>query len=159
MKNELCNNSRRAFLGFLVKSPLIPGAVLAARQVTAAPAPTVRKVLMNDFAIAGFRYYADTAVLPTLTPGTRLALRPEPDNPHDSFAVEIHPGPAKLGYVPRFCNRHISRLLQDSLPLACEVGRVVPDAPPWEAVHVRVLLPQQPVPADGCAGPSPSSRF
>ena len=43
------------------------------------------------------------------TLGTRLALRPEPDNPHDGFAVEIHHGPAKLDYVPRFAQKMLGR--------------------------------------------------
>lgn len=45
-------DSRRGFLGLLAKLPLIPAAVLPIRG---APAPQHR-VLMNDFAIAGFRY-------------------------------------------------------------------------------------------------------
>jgi hypothetical protein len=35
----------------------------------------------------------------------------EPTNLHVAFAVEILHGPAKLGYVPRFCSRQVSRLL------------------------------------------------
>ncbi len=95
---------------------------------------------MNDFAIAGFRYYDGAKELPGLVAGTKLTLRAEPANPYDSFAVEILHGPAKLGYVPRFCNRHISRLLQDAVPLACEVERGDAEAPPWDAVYVGVLL-------------------
>jgi hypothetical protein len=62
----------------------------------------------------------------------------EPTKPHDAFAVEILHGTAKLGYVPRFCNRHVNRLLWDSVQLACEVERFDPQAPPWEAVSVRI---------------------
>jgi len=101
---------------------------------------------MNDFAIAGFRYCDGAKELPHLTAGTRLTLRAEPANPYDSFAVEILHGHAKLGYVPRFCNRHISRLLIESVPLACDVGRADSHAPPWEAIYVKVLLA---VPATG----------
>lgn len=36
--------------------------------------------------------------------------------------------------VPRFCNRHVNRLLLDAVPLACNVERRDPQAPPWEAV-------------------------
>jgi hypothetical protein len=69
---------------------------------------------------------------------TRLALRPEPTNPHDSFAVDILHGPAKPGYFPRFCNRHISRLLQDAVALTCQLDHLDPNAPPWDAVSVRI---------------------
>ena len=135
MKNETSMNTRRAFLGFLAKAPLVPAAVLAARPAQAAISPE-REVLMNDFAIAGFRYYDGATELPRLTVGAKLTLRAEPGNPHDDFAVEIFHGEAKLGYVPRFGNRHISRLLQAAVPLACEVERVDTEAPPWEAIAV-----------------------
>ncbi|MBE7502219.1 MAG: hypothetical protein HS113_18350 [Verrucomicrobiales bacterium] len=140
MNSEIGITSRRAFLGFLAKAPLVPVAVLAPRPAQAAPPTPARQVLMNDFAIAGFRYYDGPAELPHLTAGAKLSLRAEPGNPHDAFAVEIFHGPAKLGYVPRFCNRHISRLLQDAVPLACEVERVDAQAPPWEAVAVKLFL-------------------
>ncbi|MCZ7636730.1 MAG: HIRAN domain-containing protein [Verrucomicrobia bacterium] len=141
MNSEIGITSRRAFLGFLAKAPLVPVAVLAPRPAQAAPPTSARQVLMNDFAIAGFRYYDGARELPGLAAGTKLTLRAEPANPYDSFAVEIFHGPAKLGYVPRFCNRHISRLLQDAVPLACVVERVDSQAPPWEAVVVGVCLP------------------
>jgi len=96
----------------------------------------------HSFPIAGFRHYAGAGRIRALSPGTRLTLRVEPTNPHDAFAVEILHGPAKLGYVPRFCNRPVNRLLLDSVPLACDVERFDPQAPPWEAVSVRVQLVQ-----------------
>lgn len=139
MNSEIGANSRRAFLGFLAKAPLVPAAVLTGRPARTA-SPTEGEILMNDFAIAGFRYYDGAKELPRLVAGTKLTLRAEPSNPHDSFAVEIHHGSAKLGYVPRFCNRHISRLLLEAVPLACEVERVDQQAPPWDAVCVKVLL-------------------
>ena len=96
----------------------------------------------HSFPIAGFRHYAGAGRIRALSPGTRLTLRVEPTNPHDAFAVEILHGPAKLGYVPRFCNRPVNRLLLDSVPLACDVERFDPQAPPWESVAVRVHVVQ-----------------
>ena len=72
--------------------------------------------------------------------GSLLTLRPEPTNPHDSYAVEILHGEAKLGYVPRFCNRHISQMLAEGVPLTCTIERVDPNSPPWEAVSVRLSI-------------------
>ena len=92
--------------------------------------------------IAGFQYYDGAAVLPNLQPGTTLNLRTQPDNPHDPFAVEILHGRTKLGYVPRFCNRQLSRLLDSEDPPTCEVAQVRADAPPWDAVAIRISLPQ-----------------
>ena len=94
------------------------------------------------FPIAGFRYYNGELAFPALQPGTALTLRAQPDNPHDPWAVEILHGGWKLGYVPRCCNRQLSRLLQDAVPLICEVARINVDAPPWDAVAVRVAVTQ-----------------
>ncbi len=92
--------------------------------------------------IAGFRYYDGHEALPELRPGTSLTLRAQPDNPHDPYAVEILHGRTKLGYVPRFCNRHVSRLLQSDVSLTCEIAHVRTDAPPWDAIAVRLSLNQ-----------------
>ena len=94
------------------------------------------------FPIAGFRYYDGEEAFPELQPGTTLTLRAEPDNPHDPCAVEILHRGRKLGYVPRFCNRRVSQLLQEAVPVRCEVARISADAPPWDAVAVRVSVPQ-----------------
>jgi len=94
------------------------------------------------FPIAGFSYYDGNAALPELLPGTALTLRAQPDNPHDPCAVEILHGGWKLGYIPRFCNRRVSQLLHDAVSLTCEVARISADAPPWDAVAVRVFAPQ-----------------
>jgi len=94
------------------------------------------------FPIAGFRYYDGAAALPELQPGTPLTLRPEPDNVHDPCAVAILHRGRKLGYIPRFLNRQLSRLLQDEVAITCKVARISADAPPWDAVAVRVSVPQ-----------------
>ncbi len=140
MKLDTTTTSRRGFLGFLLKLPIIPATLLTNRRVSAEAVSPKMPVLMNDFAIAGFRYYDGPRELHRLSAGIRLDLRAEPGNPHDVFAVEILHDSAKLGYVPRFCNRHLSRLLLAEVPLVCETERINPSAPPWEAVWVRVGL-------------------
>lgn len=57
---------------------------------------------MNDFPITGFSHYDGTSELPFLNP------QPTTLNRHN---------------VPRFCNRHVSRLLLDIVPIACDVER------------------------------------
>lgn len=140
MRIDPASTNRRGFLGFLLKLPIIPATLLTTRRGSAEAVTPKRSVLMNDFAIAGFRYYDGPRDLPRLTAGLALELRAEPGNPHDVFAVEIRHDSAKLGYVPRFCNRHLSRLLLADVPLVCEIERLNPSAPPWEAVWVKVGL-------------------
>jgi hypothetical protein len=48
-----------------------------------------------------------------LARGERLALRPEPRNPHDANAVAVHrTSGLMLGYIPREANEPIARLLE-----------------------------------------------
>jgi len=75
-----------------------------------------------------------------LKPGTLLKLTRGPRNPHDPFAVEIHLDKAKLGYVPRSDNKHISRLLEQGAKLECRVAEVDLEAEVWNMVKVEVLM-------------------
>ncbi|MDA8142111.1 MAG: HIRAN domain-containing protein [Desulfobacteraceae bacterium] len=72
--------------------------------------------------------------------GASLKLTPEPRNPHDPFAVEIHLGRAKLGYVPRSDNKHISRLLEQGAGLECRVIEIDTQSEVWDRVRVKVWL-------------------
>jgi hypothetical protein len=53
--------------------------------------------------VAGVSYREDALPDPSFDPGRRLALVPEPDNPHDPNAVGIwnEERSLQLGYVPR----------------------------------------------------------
>ena len=52
--------------------------------------------------VAGVSYRPDALDDPSFEPGRRLALVPEPDNPHDANAVAIYNEDLtlQLGYVP-----------------------------------------------------------
>ena len=129
MKRENCDESEGQALG-LLELPFIP-ATKPARPENTLPGP---------FPVSGFRYHDGPRCLPRLRVGEALTLHPEPGNPHDAFAVEILFGRAKFGYVPRFCNQRLSHLLAEGANLRCEVARLDADAPPWDAVAVRVSL-------------------
>lgn len=73
-------------------------------------------------------------------PGAQLKLTREPRNPHDPFAVEIHLGKIKLGYVPRSDNKHISRLLDQGAKLECRVVEVDAEVGVWNMVKVEVWM-------------------
>jgi len=100
-----------------------------------------RKFLMNIFSVAGYRFHEGPRVERRLKPGQIVHLIPEPDNPHDEFAVEIKTAEgAKLGYVPRQDNRAISRLLRSGMLLLGRVEQIHPELPPWQRVRVSVWL-------------------
>jgi hypothetical protein len=116
-------------------------AALALPALSAIPGGSVRKrFVMNLFSVAGLQYHGGENSLAGLAAGMRLSLRPEPENPHDGFAVEILAGQDKLGYVPRSDNRHISRLLAQGAALECVVNRVDPARYPDRAIRVEVAI-------------------
>ncbi|NOX37314.1 MAG: HIRAN protein [Calditrichaeota bacterium] len=132
--------SRRKFLQQILALPLL--GLLGFRELTAKEHPE-RGVLMNQFSIAGFQYYRGPALLPLMKVGERISLEVEPTNPHDEFAVKILYRGRQIGYVPRSDNRHISRLLQNGVPLVGRIAGIQPEAPPWQQVQIRVWLLQQ----------------
>ena len=128
-------NPRRLFLQWLPTLPLLG---FIAPPALAQPIP--RKLLMNQFQVAGLAYYQVKAVIQQIQPGDPLRLVAEPTNRHDGFAVELWHGEHKLGYVPRSDNRHLSRLLQQGATLTAEVWEADPDATVWEMVRAKVYL-------------------
>ena len=131
--------TRRDFFKIIAGLPLV---VVFSRPTPAAPLPHAphARLLLNSFSIAGFQYYVGPAQIRQMRPGAELRLTREPHNPHDSFAVEIHRGRAKLGYVPRSDNKHLSRLLQQGARLACRMVEVEPGHGGWHRVGVEVYL-------------------
>ena len=62
--------------------------------------------------VAGTSHSSVHAFEADLSPGDRLRLQREPDNPHDSLAVLVLDGRRrKLGYFPRAKNEMLARLL------------------------------------------------
>lgn len=72
----------------------------------------LKKKYLERFAIAGFSYYEGCIAFRKLEIGTKLKLKAEPTNRFDKNAVEIYYKKRKLGYIPKSCNRTISKMLQ-----------------------------------------------
>jgi hypothetical protein len=138
MNTTLPSPARREFLNLIATLPLVPASKLLPGQGTARHSPTPRAEPTPDFTIAGYQYHDGPRVHEMLYVGAELHLRAEPDNPHDPLAIEILFGDAKLGYVPRACNRQLCQLLQDGVALHCTVGQLNPLGPVWEVVRVHV---------------------
>ncbi len=96
---------------------------------------------LSDFAIAGFQYYDGVDVFGKLKIGTEVELIPEPDNPHDGYAVAIYFKGKKLGFIPRTQNRLISKLLHFGYnPFIVKVNRISPEEHPNHQVGVVVKI-------------------
>ena len=59
---------------------------------------------LMDFHVAGFAHHDGLRVIEDLKLGTKVDLRFEPDNPHDTHAVAIYYEDVKIGYIPTVKN-------------------------------------------------------
>lgn len=74
--------------------------------------PFAQDIMLARMQVAGTSYYEAEAVVESLSAGQHFALRREPENRHDTFAIEVltldgH----KLGYIPRQYNEIPARLM------------------------------------------------
>lgn len=125
--------TRRGFLGAI-------GAILAGRLAGIEPHGKLTRCVLTECRIAGFRYHDGPEIIRYLHAGDEVQLTPEPENPHDPWAVRIEHNRSRLGYLPRTHNEAVSRLLQQDAPVRCTITRVDPHAPPWEAVDVQASV-------------------
>ena len=97
---------------------------------------------LTGFNIAGFRYYDGTIVFEKLKIGTRLKLKPEPNNAYDPKAVALYYKKTKLGYVPRGENKLISQMLNLGYKGAFMtiINRISPGEHPESQVGVAVKV-------------------
>ena len=100
-------------------------------------------VLLNRFSVAGFGWTQGPRLVARMRAGDPLLLRPEPENPHDPYAVRISWMRWKIGYVPRSDNRHLSRLLRQGVRLRAVVTEIDPGAADWRKVRVAVMMERE----------------
>ncbi len=50
-----------------------------------------------------------------------MDLLRDPENGHDSYAIEVWFGGYKLGFLPRAENKTLSHILYHGYPLCCEI--------------------------------------
>lgn len=132
---------RRRFLASLACAFALIG---TAPQVTCAAtisSPRRRGLLhLQDCRIAGSQHYDCDAVLPRLCVGDALRLRRQPDNPHDSRAVEVFWRERKLGYLPRLDNAAAASLLDRAHTLRAEIIGIDDPDDEWEPVRLRMWV-------------------
>ena len=97
---------------------------------------------LDDFYVAGVRYWDAALVINKLKAGKKLTLVAEPDNPFDPNAVAIYRKGVKLGYVPRVRNSLVAQLLafgHDNV-VECRILKVDRKAETYEQIHVGLYL-------------------
>lgn len=108
-----------------------------------------RLLLMLQTGIAGLHLYADhnspqgKAVLAKLVPGTEVFLFRDADNEHDRWAISVFTAEdEKLGYITRFKNETIARLMDYGKKFCAYVDEAPPE-PADETERRRTRAPTE----------------
>lgn len=115
---------------------LFPPFALAQAQ----QAPEGARLLVQSSPLAGFTHHEASAVWQQLKLGDRLELRREPDNRHDTRAVQVVWRGHLLGYLPRAENREISAEMDAGRRVFGRVGALAIDSDPWKRIRVDVFV-------------------
>ena len=88
--------------------------------------PKEQRTLVLKTGIAGLQFNVENeyeqAALDAITPGTELLLFREPDNEYDAWAIAVYRTKTdKLGFITRFKNETIARLMDAGKKFVCMV--------------------------------------
>lgn len=102
----------------------------------------LRRRLPISLYVAGWYFYQGEQIFNTLRVGQILVLEPEPDNPHDPYAVRVLTQDGiQLGYIPMTHSAGISRLLMSGEALSSRIIETnPPPAPSKQRVKVKIGL-------------------
>ena len=121
--------------------------------------PKEQQILVLKTGIAGVQFHIENeeerVALNNIKPGTELLLYREPDNDHDEWAVAVHlTEDDKLGYISRFKNETIARLMDAGKKFIAIVDEPEFDLPEFQNEHrVRVHRNQRSAPTENRALP------
>ena len=101
--------------------------MLRTLQKTAIALPFAQDIFLLETHIAGLHYYDIKNLTTPLQLTDVLLLRREPGNVHDELAIAVLTVTAqKLGYVPRYRNPVLARLMDAGKSLVAEVAQIKP---------------------------------
>lgn len=113
-----------------------------ALEALAAPAADAVIVVQRS-PLAGLRHYDAGGVWREMSPGDRLELVREPDNPYDANAIRIEWRGRKLGYLPRRDNTAVARQLDRGTALEARVARLKENRNRSVRLEFEVVAPLQ----------------
>ncbi|MES9903413.1 MAG: HIRAN domain-containing protein [Sedimenticola sp.] len=125
---------RRTFLTTLL------GALGGNLLTPATQAKSARKILHQEYRLAGYQYHRASAVWPFLREGEALTLKREPHNPHDPSAIAVWFRNEKLGYVPRQENRVLAQMMDLGEEISAKISRLSDNTHTWKRVRFHVEL-------------------
>lgn len=95
---------------------------------------------LDDFYVAGARYYQLPWVLNKLKVGDEVKLSPESENRYDENAVALHFNDLKLGFVPRANNTNLQQLLLAKANIIAKISVVNPREEQWKQVKITLYI-------------------
>ena len=99
--------------------------MLQTLQKTAIALPFAQDIFLLETHIAGLHYYDIKNLSTPLQLADALLLRREPDNVHDELAIIVLTVTAhKLGYLPKFRNPVLARLMDAGKSMVAEVAQL-----------------------------------
>jgi len=98
-----------------------------------------KPVLLEHFYITGYYYYDGEKVEHQLKVNNKLRIKREKDNPHDSKAISLWYNGHKLGFVPRYKNSTLAKLLDQKIEMKAVINQIYPDASPWKRIFVDIV--------------------
>jgi hypothetical protein len=102
---------------------------------------TYDKFYIQQFFVAGFKYYAGPRIINGMKQGDLLEMRREPNNRYDRSAVALFWNEHKIGFLPAAGNDTISKLLDIAWPpLVAEITHIETKAQTWENIAAAVYL-------------------
>lgn len=148
------NSFKTTLLGVLCALLTASPAIHAAeRRPSATPPPVPQaSLLIQSSPLAGSQYHALPDVVDRIRVGDALALKREPDNPHDRNAIQVLWQGHLLGFVPRRENKAVARAMDRGEPLIARVVALRPDESPWRRLRFEISMPLDPAPPTSNSG-------
>lgn len=118
--------------------------------------PKEHRILVLKTGIAGMQFHiandAEMEALANIAPGDELLLYREPENSYDEWAIAVYLTESdRIGYITRFKNETIARLMDAGKKFVCFVDDTEPDpesntVPEWRSPPKRAYTENMELP-------------
>lgn len=126
-------------LGTLLSVPVFTFLGVSAKQRSNPESNTI-EIPVYDCYIRGMHYYEGKDHLERIKPGDELDLIRQPENEHDTNAIEVFWDGYKMGYLPREDNLVLANILDKGIPLKSRVIEVFPQNEIYEKCRIKVTM-------------------
>ncbi|NOQ93068.1 MAG: hypothetical protein GQ547_00355 [Methylophaga sp.] len=95
---------------------------------------------LDDFYLAGAKFYQLPWVINELKLGTEMKLIPDPENRYDENAVIVQFNDHKLGFIPRANNTNLQKLLLANVNIIARISVLNPQEEQWKQVKITLYI-------------------